>query len=73
MAALNGMGEISQYYGFSSPTILALIRHRNFPAIKLTGGTWSADTQLIDNWRKNQILKECKETPGQKDLHNGRP
>lgn len=56
MTALNGMGEISTYYGFSAPTILALIRHRGFPARKLSGGTWASDKELIDAWRKDQIL-----------------
>ena len=38
MTVLDGMAQITDYYGFSAPTILALIRHRGFPAEKLSGG-----------------------------------
>ncbi|MBW2342516.1 MAG: hypothetical protein JRF53_00625 [Deltaproteobacteria bacterium] len=66
MTALNGMGEITNYYGFSAPTILALIRHRGFPANKLSG-IWASDTGLIDQWRKDQILNgSMKKQPKKK-------
>ena len=56
MAALNGMDAISEHYGYSAPTILVLIRKRGFPAVKLSGGSWTSDTELIDKWRRAQIL-----------------
>jgi predicted DNA-binding transcriptional regulator AlpA len=59
MAALNGMDEISEYYGYSAPTVLALIRNRSFPAVKPSGGNWVSDTELIDQWRREQILRGC--------------
>ncbi|EFK08945.1 conserved hypothetical protein [delta proteobacterium NaphS2] len=60
MSKLDGMNEITTYYGFSEPVVLALIRHRGFPAVKLSGGMWQSDTGLIDKWRRQQILNELE-------------
>ena len=59
MAKLNGMDAIAKYYGYSAPTILALIRNRGFPAVKPSGGSWVSDTELVDQWRRKQIVDAC--------------
>ena len=56
MAALNGMVEITEYYGYSASTVRTLIKTRGFPAVKLSGGSWTSDTDLIDKWRRQQIV-----------------
>ena len=53
---LTGMKQITGYYQYSEATILKMIQERSFPARKISGGIWESDTDLIDNWRRDQIL-----------------
>ena len=55
MAGLHGMKEICGYSNRSEPTILEWIKTKGFPAVKVRG-CWESDTDLIDGWRKEQIL-----------------
>ncbi len=57
MGRLTGMKQITGYYDYSEATILSLIRNRDFPAQKISG-QWESDTELIDQWRREQI-KTC--------------
>ena len=59
MACLPGMKSISQYCSRSETTILQWIRTLQFPAAKFSG-SWESDTELIDEWRKEQIRKRIK-------------
>jgi len=68
MSRLDGMAEIASYFGYSHSTILALIRNQDFPARKVTGGIWMSDTDLIDKWRKNQIMVAPLAPPKPKKL-----
>ena len=54
MAALTGMKAITQYMGRSEATILALIRHHNFPAKKILG-VWESHSDLVEHWRLQQL------------------
>lgn len=54
MAGLPGMKDICKFCNRSPATILIWIRDRAFPAVKI-GGSWESDTELIDDWRKQQI------------------
>jgi hypothetical protein len=54
MGGLSGMKEIARHCNRSEATILGWIRDRAFPAVKITG-SWESDTEIIDQWRKNQI------------------
>ena len=54
MAGLSGMKDICKHCNRSEATILAWIRTRDFPAVKITG-SWESDTEAIDEWRKQQI------------------
>ena len=54
MPNLPGMKEITRYCNRSESTILKWIRGFGFPAVKILG-SWESDTDLIDEWRKNQI------------------
>jgi hypothetical protein len=62
MAGLQGIGDrntpgtICHYCNRSESTILIWIRTLDFPAVKIPGG-WEADTDLIDEWRKNTIIE----------------
>lgn len=59
---LIGMKSIRDYYPRSKTTILDLIEHHGFPAVKVAG-VWEADKAQIDEWRRNVIRgaeqKEC--------------
>lgn len=61
MTALSGMKAISNYTNRSEATVLAWIREYDFPATKL-GGSWESDTQLVDEWRREQIRVAKKST-----------
>jgi len=54
--ALIGMRAICDYVNRSESTVLGLIRHEDFPAKKI-GGIWESDKELIDDWRRQQIVK----------------
>ena len=54
MAGLSGMKCICRHCNRSEATILAWVRLRDFPAVKITG-SWESDTEKIDHWRKKQI------------------
>ena len=58
MTQLSGMLAIRGYYNYSESTILKLIREMDFPAVKITGGIWESDTDLIDEWRLEKIKSE---------------
>jgi len=58
MTILSGMLAIRSYYPYSESTILKLIREQDFPAVKISGGIWESDTDLIDKWRLNKIESE---------------
>lgn len=62
---LSGMDEITEYARRSSVTILDWIRNMNFPARKI-GGIWESDTSLIDQWRREQIMKNVKQKDGKR-------
>lgn len=59
MASLPGMKKIAAYCDRSEATILQWIRTLEFPAAKFTG-SWESDTDLIDEWRKDQIRRKLK-------------
>lgn len=59
MGGLSGMKEIARHCNRSESTILIWIRERAFPAEKITG-SWESDTELIDQWRKEQISDATK-------------
>ena len=59
MAGLSGMKQICLHCNRSEATILAWIRYRDFPAVKITG-SWESDTETIDKWRKKQIDEAIK-------------
>ncbi len=56
MAALSGMKEICRHMSRSEATILELIRDLDFPAVKIKG-MWESDTELISQWRLEQIAQ----------------
>jgi len=58
MTILSGMLAIRGYYHYSESTILKLIREQGFPAVKISGGIWESDTDLIDKWRLKKIESE---------------
>lgn len=62
MAGLSGMKEICRYCNRSEPTIIYWIQAEGFPATKIKG-SWESDTELIDKWRKEQIIKGVKNNP----------
>jgi len=53
------MKRISQYCNRSESTILMWIRTLRFPAAKISG-SWESDTDLVDEWRKKQIINDIK-------------
>jgi len=55
--SLTGMQEIAEASGYSWQTIEKLIKHENFPAVKI-GGRWSSDKTLIAEWRREKIRKK---------------
>lgn len=57
MTYLSGQKEIKTYVHRSWVTIKAWIKHQGFPARKIDG-QWESDKKLIDEWRRDQILKE---------------
>jgi len=56
--ALQGMAEICAYVNRSQATVLRWIRELGFPAVKIAGGTWESDKDLVDAWRRKQIEGE---------------
>lgn len=60
--ALTGLKEISAYSGYSERKLMDLIRHENFPAVKV-GGRWESDLVLIDKWRTRLIEERLKTRP----------
>lgn len=56
MNRLSGMKQIAGYFGYSEATILKLIQESGFPARKISGGIWESDKEMIDQWRRDQIL-----------------
>jgi hypothetical protein len=63
---LTGMMQIKDYFNYSETTILKLVRESDFPARKISGGIWESDTELIDAWRKDQIMLKSGYRPPQK-------
>lgn len=61
---LVGKKSICSFVERSWPTVYAWIRTKRFPARKIDG-VWESDTELIINWRRNQIIetheKPCQE------------
>ncbi len=55
--ALTGMREISSYVWRSGTTVLDWIRTKGFPA-KKENSIWMSDRILVDQWRRERILKE---------------
>lgn len=55
MSVLYGMKAICDYINLTEATVLQRIRECGFPAAKMNGGIWESDTELIDEWRINQI------------------
>lgn len=55
MSQLSGMKQICEYIRRSECTVLSLVRTEGFPAKKI-GGIWESDTELIDEWRKGNIV-----------------
>ena len=56
MAHLKGMEAIAKYTNRAIDTVLDWIVRLDFPAKKIGGSSiWESDTELIDEWRKNQI------------------
>ena len=53
---LIGKDEIKAYTRRSWQTIQAWIETENFPARKIEG-IWESNTDLVDEWRRNNILK----------------
>jgi len=64
MTALSGMKDICKYMNRSESTILILIRDREFPARKILG-CWESDSELVDAWRRQQIIGAGQEKPQQ--------
>jgi hypothetical protein len=60
------MNQITDFFKYSEVTILKLVREQGFPARKITGGIWESDTELIDEWRKDQIMLKSGYRPPQK-------
>ena len=56
MTRLTGVDAIRQYLGRSWGTIHGWIETKEFPARKLDS-YWESDTELIDEWRREQIRK----------------
>jgi len=56
MSSLDGMKDICNYVNRSANTIIKYINELSFPAVKLNDATWQSDTDLIDDWRKCQIM-----------------
>ena len=54
--SLVGKQEIKAYTRRSWQTIQAWIDTENFPARKI-GGVWESNKDLVDEWRRNNILK----------------
>jgi hypothetical protein len=57
MPGLRGMNEICDYCRRSESTIMIWIQSRGFPAVKMKPGGWESDSDMIDEWRKEQIFK----------------
>jgi len=56
MTVLKGMLQIKNYAQRSESTILTWVKNYGFPATKLPESSiWESDTDLVDEWRKNQI------------------
>ena len=66
MAQLSGMKQICEYINRSECTVLTLVRTEGFPAKKI-GGIWESDTQLIDDWRRENIVNGVN-SPNQKNV-----
>ena len=48
--ALGGLKSISEYAGFSVPTLRLLIKKYNFPVTQLDGTKWRSHQLAIDEW-----------------------
>lgn len=57
--SLLGMKSICRYVSLSEPTVLRLIRERDFPATKIAG-TWVSDMDLILEWRRTCIRRRSR-------------
>ncbi|MBU0994691.1 MAG: hypothetical protein KJ737_19530 [Proteobacteria bacterium] len=53
---LTGSKEITGFVGRSWKIIYRWIKEKDFPAKKIDG-VWESDTELILEWRTNQIMK----------------
>ncbi len=60
MAALSGMKEICQHCNRSEASVLKWIRECGFPADKFGGIGWESDTEMIAEWRKEQLRKKLQ-------------
>ena len=59
MSHLKGSLQICKYTNRSPATIFGRngwVKSLNFPAKMISDGIWESDTDLIDEWRKDQIL-----------------
>lgn len=57
--SLTGKKRIACYANRSWATVLKWIKDDHFPATKIDG-IWESDKEMIDNWKKNKILKSCQ-------------
>lgn len=71
MSGLTGMKEICRYMSRSEPTVLGFIRDCDLPAFKISGGIWESDTDLIDAWRKEQIIGGIQQKKKDKPQEKG--
>lgn len=53
---LAGLDEIAAYIRRGKKTVLSLIRHDGFPAVKIAE-QWTSDTALIAMWLKERIAE----------------
>ncbi|MBU0995804.1 MAG: hypothetical protein KJ737_25190 [Proteobacteria bacterium] len=53
---LTGSKEITEFVGRSWKIIYRWIQEKDFPAKKIDG-VWESDTELILQWRTDQIMK----------------
>ena len=71
MAGLSGMKEIANYAKRSEATIIKWHREYGFPMVKIDG-TWEADTDLIDDWRRKMVNGGNEPPPAKKKVSAGR-
>lgn len=56
---LIGQKEIAAFVGRDFKTIKVWVKQMNFPAM-VVDRVWMADTELIRQWLRTQIQKQCQ-------------